>query len=481
MAQTDDKLIDRIYEAAVLPDLWPAILDDLVVVGNGHFSALFSVGASLPLDRCRLRCGIETTPDVRIVGIAHIRSLWVSGEAKMIGGVRTSDGPREQSMWCAKTMTDKAMEALVCAFRSRWSGRCLRRPRFRHALHAAAQALLFVLTAAGPAVAAEPLRLRVTMQLPLSSHLGANLLEFTKAVAAQTGGALAFEITDSGKLYPESKLVDAVSSGAIEMAIIGFNQFSAKAPSMDVVQQPFLLNYDKLVWAALSADSPVRAIIDQSILVSAGVRPLWWQGYGTTVFFSRGSDATDPSRIKGQRVRVLGNVMAEMVKLCGGEPVILSAAAMTKAMKDGQVDMIMVGASSVEPRGLWEVSDTITRTEHAALEFVVVINEGVWQSLTEPQRQVMTGVAREVERRLRQKMAEVDEAAYSFARSKGMTIRSLTPDEISAWRACSAPVLEHYMSNADASVKDVLAAYGRLRMQPCCNEGPQADLKFTRH
>ena len=44
MPQTDDKLIDRIYEAAVLPDLWPAILDDLVVVGNGHFSALYSVG-----------------------------------------------------------------------------------------------------------------------------------------------------------------------------------------------------------------------------------------------------------------------------------------------------------------------------------------------------------------------------------------------------------------------------------------------------
>ena len=311
------------------------------------------------------------------------------------------------------------------------------------------------------------------MQLPLTSHLGVNLLEFTKAIEAQTEGALVFDITHSGKLYPEKELVGAVSSGALEMAIVGFNQFSAKAPAMDVVQQPFLLNYDKLVRAALSPESPVRAVIDRSILATAGVRPLWWQGYGTTVLFSRGGDVADPGRIKGKRVRVLaGEVMAGMVRLCGGEPVVLSAAAMTKAMKDGKVDMIMVGVSSVAPRGLWEVSDTITRTEHAALEFVVVINEGVWLRLTEPQRKAMTKVAREVESRLRQKMLDVEEAAYAFARSKGMTIRSVTPNEIAAWRACSAPVLEAYMTSPERSVKDVLDAYGDLRKQPCC-EGPR--------
>jgi C4-dicarboxylate-binding protein DctP len=340
--------------------------------------------------------------------------------------------------------------------------------------------LLALAAGTGLVAAAEKSRLRVTMQLPLSSHLGVNLLEFTKEIEARTEGAISFEISDGGKLYPEAKLVEVVSSGAIEMAIIGFNQFSAKAPAMDVVQQPFLLNYDKLVRAALSADSELRAIIDRSILESTGVRPLWWQGYGSTVFFTRGGDAADPSQIKGRKVRVLGEVMADMVKHCGGEPVILSAAAMTKAMKDGQVDMIMVGASSVEPRGLWQVSDTITRTEHAALEFVVVINEGVWQKLTESQRQAMTEVAREVEVRLRQKMAAVDEAAYAFARSKAMTIRSLTPDETAQWRACSAPVLEAYIAHPADSVREVLAAYGRLRTKPCCTEGPTVGLLFTR-
>lgn len=37
-----DELIDRIYEAAVLPELWPAVLDELTVVGKGFFTALFA-------------------------------------------------------------------------------------------------------------------------------------------------------------------------------------------------------------------------------------------------------------------------------------------------------------------------------------------------------------------------------------------------------------------------------------------------------
>ena len=41
----DDKLIDRIYEAAVLPDLWPAVLDELTVAGNGFCTALWAVGS----------------------------------------------------------------------------------------------------------------------------------------------------------------------------------------------------------------------------------------------------------------------------------------------------------------------------------------------------------------------------------------------------------------------------------------------------
>ena len=35
-------LIDRIYECAVLPDLWPAMLDDLAALADSRGGLLFS-------------------------------------------------------------------------------------------------------------------------------------------------------------------------------------------------------------------------------------------------------------------------------------------------------------------------------------------------------------------------------------------------------------------------------------------------------
>jgi TRAP-type C4-dicarboxylate transport system substrate-binding protein len=83
-----------------------------------------------------------------------------------------------------------------------------------------------------------------------------------------------------------------------------------------------------------------------------------------------------------------------------------------------------------------------------------------------------------VESRLRKQMTQVEADAYAFARSKGMTVHTLTPDETAAWRECSTPVLEAYMSNEQESVRNVLAAYGKLRTDPCCSAGPEGI--FTR-
>ena len=67
--------------------------------------------------------------------------------------------------------------------------------------------------------------------------------------------------------------------------------------------------------------------------------------------------------------------------------------------------MAMTGVTGVTSRGFWKVTDTITRTEHAALEFVVIINDKAWQSLGEHHRAVITAAARRAEQALRQEMA----------------------------------------------------------------------------
>ena len=53
------------------------------------------------------------------------------------------------------------------------------------------------------------------------------------------------------------------------------------------------------------------------------------------------------------------------------------------AYQRGTVDVGMTGVSGVKSRKLYEVMDTITVTNHADIEFIVVTNTEWWNGLTD--------------------------------------------------------------------------------------------------
>jgi C4-dicarboxylate-binding protein DctP len=319
---------------------------------------------------------------------------------------------------------------------------------------------------------AQPIKLRLTLQVPITNHLGANLLHFKDEVERRAKNAISIEIFDDGQLYIDERVVDAVAAGEIEMGVAELSQFSYRTAVVDVIQMPFLFNFQALVRAGTSAKSELRGLIDKAILEATGVRVLWWQSYGSTVIVSKGRDATLPSRIRNQKVRVFSETMANFARECGATPLVLSSTKMHEGLKDSTLDMVMTGIMSIDTRQLWKVADTITRTEHAALEFVVIVNEKTWQSIAPRHRAIVMEAARKAEGTLREEIAGIEARAYAFAREKGMRIYELTPDQVAEWRACSSGVLDAYMNNPGDQIRQILEAYGMLRTEPCCSAGP---------
>jgi C4-dicarboxylate-binding protein DctP len=323
---------------------------------------------------------------------------------------------------------------------------------------------------------AEPVKLRITATGPITNHLGVNLVQFKKEVEKHSAGEISIEIFDNSRLYKDDQAVAAVTSGAIEMGTIGLSQFVREEPALELFTQPFLLNFEALVRAATDPDREVRKVLDKALLDRFGVRVLWLQSFGNSVFFSKGGrDARTPAGIQGQKVRSWAKNMSRFTTACGGTPVVVSSSKLFQAAKDGSVDMVMSGITMVDTRELWKVMDTVTRTEHAVLEFAVVINEKVWQSLGDRHKAVITAAGREAERELRQTIAAIEEKAYAFARSKDMKVYDLTPNEVAEWRACSAEVMDEFMDTAGETGRRLMEAYGKLRTDSCCSAGPKGE------
>jgi C4-dicarboxylate-binding protein DctP len=328
------------------------------------------------------------------------------------------------------------------------------------------------------AVEAAEVKLRITSQLPNSSHIGANLLQFKEEVETGTNKAIAVEIYDNSRLYKDNEVVGAVSTGAIEMGAAPVDQFADKIPAVVIFQQPFLFNFEALVRAATNPDGEMRQLIDKAVLEATGTRVLWWQTFGSTVFFSKGRPVMNPTGIRDHKIRVFGKTMAAFAKNCGGIPKIISPNEQLQALQDGTVDMVMTGVSGIRARQLWKATDTITRTEHATIELMVIINEGAWQRLSENHRRIIIEVARKVELDLRDRMPVIEADAYRFARENGMKIYELTPDQVAEWRACSSPVFEAFMTDTGDMARRLMGAYGKLRTDPCCNSGPMGSFNL---
>lgn len=136
------------------------------------------------------------------------------------------------------------------------------------------------------------IKLRITLQLPITSHLGSNLLLFKTEVERRSEGPIAVEIYDNSRLYRDNQAVDAVASGAIEMATVSSKKLTGKVPAVGIIEQHFLLNSEALVRAAVSPDSHMRQLLDET----RGIRVLWWQPYGSNVLFSKAARCQAPGR-----------------------------------------------------------------------------------------------------------------------------------------------------------------------------------------
>ena len=330
--------------------------------------------------------------------------------------------------------------------------------RFATLLGAAALAA----TAFAQSASAET-KLRITLQLPLKSHLGENLVLFKEEVERESKGDLVVEIYDSAQLYKDNEVPQAVGTGQIEMGVASLTRYVGDIPAVDVFYMPFLFNTEDLVRKAVAPDSPVRKPLDEAILGTGG-RVLWWQAYGGNILLSKGAPIKTPDDMKGKKARVYSKALGTWVETLGGAPTIISGSEQYIAYQRGTVDIGMTGVSGVKSRKLWDVMDTITVTNNADIEFIVVVNEPFWQGLTDGQRAIITTAARNAEVAVRDAMAGIEAEAFKVAKENGMTVYEPTAEEVDLWRKASQPVIDKWLGDAGALGKQVHDAALSLRM-----------------
>jgi C4-dicarboxylate-binding protein DctP len=332
------------------------------------------------------------------------------------------------------------------------------RASLRTSKHSLAVGVLALLASLGAAVPADAKKiLRVTIQLPLKSVLGANLVQFKTDVEKGSNGELEIQIFDSAQLYDDKDVPKAVGTGQIDMGVASLARYVGDVPAVDVFYVPFAFPNQEILARAVAPGSVVRQPLDDAIL-KTGSRVLWWQAYGGTVLLAKGGPTKSPADMKGKKVRVFGKLLGTWVTANGGSPVNVAGGEQYFAYQRGTVDIGMTGPDTVKSRKIWEVMDSVTVANMAAIEFLVVINEKVFQSLTEAERALLTAAAAKAEATLRTEFAQIEKDALEVGRQNKMTVYVPNAAEMDEWRKSAAPVRDEFLKASGPLGKQVYDA-----------------------
>ena len=228
-------------------------------------------------------------------------------------------------------------------------------------------------------------------------------------------------------------------------------------PAVDVVNLPFLFRDEAHLRGAVATGSPMRNVLDAAVLKETGAKVLWWQAFGRNVYLSNGSAIRTPANLENQKVRTYGKVLGWTVEALGGAPTLMSGSKQFLAYQQGAVDVGMTGASAVKSRKLHEVMDHMTLSYDSAIEFVAVMNNDFFESLSSDHQKIILDAAATVEQQLRDAIYAEEDAIVDEMRGL-MTVVELTGAERQLWVDATRSVAQRFIDDAGPTAAEVVSA-----------------------
>ena len=306
-------------------------------------------------------------------------------------------------------------------------------------------------------VAASAETITVTTQLPETHFMTKNWEDFGDLISEMSGGELDVQVFASAQLFKDDQVPEAVGSGAVDAGSVSLARYAGSLPAINVTAIPFVLDSEEKLRKAIAPGSELRQILDQAILEATNNRVLWWQFYGRNIYLADGLALKAPEDFVGKKVRSYGKLQGWTVEALGGAPTLISGSEQFLAYQQGLVDVGMTGSSSVETRKLHEVMDTLTLTYDSAILWAAVINNDLYESLSEEHKKILNEAAKIVEADLTEYSIQDENAVVERLRDK-MNVVELTEEERQAFREATAVVRERFLEESGELGKKALEA-----------------------
>ena len=285
----------------------------------------------------------------------------------------------------------------------------------------------------------------VSNQFPPSHHISKAIHVFADKVVELSGGQLKVNVADSGSLYNDSQILEAVQDGLVEVGLVGTYKWGGMVPAADVFDLPFLfvdLSSPEKFLNAGAAD-----ILDAEFN-KKGVKNLFWVDYGFIQMWNNEHPLHSPKDFEGLTMRSYSAGDSITLKALGAAPTLISSAEMYMAIQNGTVKGATTGMPAAVSRKIYEVSKYLTIANYSTAQFSVQANLDWWNGLDADSQKAILEAGKVAEKWLRGAVAESEGAAEKIVRDAGLEVNALTAEERGQMVAATKSVWDAYVARA---------------------------------
>jgi tripartite ATP-independent transporter DctP family solute receptor len=244
---------------------------------------------------------------------------------------------------------------------------------------------------AGAAIAVVPLRARAATTLRWASvlppnHPAAVMMErVAKQVREETSGTVDIQTFPAGQLGSSRDLIEATSSGAIQIVDEGAAQFGQFVPQFSILEAPYL--WRDAQHMRRTCTSPVMDEMSAMLVAKRQMRVIGVTYYGKRHVTSGTKAINTVDDMKGFKLRIPEvDTFRAMAEAWGARPTPLNFGELYLALSQGVVDGEENPLPTIQSAKFFEVQKYLVLTGHIITPRLIAINEGSWQALDAKQR-----------------------------------------------------------------------------------------------
>jgi tripartite ATP-independent transporter DctP family solute receptor len=269
-------------------------------------------------------------------------------------------------------------------------------------------------------------------------------LAFKNYVESNTKGSLKVEIYPASQLGNAITVLEGLKMGSIEMGVVHDGPISPVFKPFMLLAIPYLFDDQHMAWSVV--DGPFGQELAEAMRKATGIRMFALADNGIRHFTNNKRIIKSPEDMKGLKIRVMpGPIWSKLVESLGASPSPVPWPELPAALQQGVVDGQENGVTNILAASLYQNQKYISLDGHVYSWHAYLMNDQFYNSLTPHEQKVVTKAVDIVKIIHRGMTAAQDMNAPSILSSVGMSVTTLSPDQVAAFREKAQPAVRAWV------------------------------------